>query len=254
MAESSFTESLSTLRAKIAWQRGYGRDWTTLGDTEKAEIEDILVSGLRSFYWPKNGHVWSFMRPMKQLVTVADQWQYPQEGDYADIEGDLTFQTTSTSYCKIPVVGENQIREFRQTVTGQTGVPRYAATRPIAKDPSKSSRFEIILWPTPDAVYTLDFKMVVNPNILTDASPFPYGGPIHSETILQACLAAAEGDLDDNLGVHAAKFQELLASSVAFDAQFNRPNTLGDNLDRSDRTGTLRDRTSVLASYAGVTY
>lgn len=252
MAESSFSESVHTLRAKIGWQRGFTRDYANLGTREKEEVEEYLVSGLRNFYWPKSGYVWSFMRPVGNLVTVATQWQYEQQGDFGGIEGDLSFVTTSTQYCRVPITSENAIRDFRQTQPGFTGIPQVAAVRPVAHVPSHGQRFEILLWPTPDAAYTLQFTQIVNPNALTDANPFPYGGPAHAETILESCLAVAESRGDGEVGSHEAKFNELLAASIAIDGQLTRAENLGPNLDNSGRTG--RDRRLTSMTYNSVQY
>lgn len=251
MAESSFTETVHTLRAKIGWNRGFRRDYSTMDDNQKDEIEEILVSGLRNFYWPKSGYIWSFMRPTGSVATIAGTWQYEQQGDFGGIEGDLTYVTTSTSYWKVPITGESVIRDLRAVNPTMTGAPRKAAIRPVAKVAEKGQRFELLFWPTPDAVYTLEFIQIVNPNILTDANPFPYGGPIHAETILESCLAVGEARMDDNPGNHASRFTELLAASIELDGQLTRAENLGPNLDRSGRPQVMRDRSQVTVLYNG---
>jgi hypothetical protein len=46
---------------------------------------------------------------------------------------------------------------------------------------------------------------------------YPLGGVVHGETILEACLAAAEATLVDAEGVHSKRFMECLASSIRID-------------------------------------
>jgi hypothetical protein len=252
MAESTFAETVHTLRSKIARQRGFPRAYDTLSTAQKDEVEEHLLSGLRNFYWPKSGYVWSFMRPIATLATVADQWQYEQPGDFGGIEGDMTFSTSGTTYTGLSNTGENVIRDLRQK-QAMTGIPRCFAVRPLAHH-ATGQRFEIILFPTPDAVYTLEFTQIVNPNALTDANPFPYGGPAHAETILESCLACAESNGDEVLGVHATKFNQLLQASILLDGQLTRADNLGPNLDRSGDRPIVRDRRLTTVSYNGVTY
>lgn len=264
MATSSLSENLRSLRTKIAVERGYSRHWDTttnggtttygLDDDQKAEVEEILTSGLRNFYWPESGHIWSFMRPVGSVTTIADTWQYTMPGDFGGIEGDITYSTSSTAYCSIKVVSEPDIRDFRQHNPTMSGQPRYAAVRMLASDGTTGQKFQLVFYPTPDDAYTLEFTQVVNPNIITEANPFPYGGPAHSETIIESCLAVAESRKDGNLGVHSALFEKHLAKSMELDAKLVRPQSLGINRDHSDRRHILKDRSQVRVTYQGVQY
>lgn len=72
---------------------------------------------------------------------------------------------------------------------------------------------------------------------------YPYGGSDHSETILASIMAVAEQKEEQQRGTYWDQFQQQLASSIELDVQRNRPQYLGQNLDRSDdRAFALGDR------------
>ncbi len=118
--------------------------------------------------------------------------------------------------------------------SGVTGHPVLAAMRPKAHDGSMGQRFEALFYPTPDDAYVLTFKYDVVANALSLSNPHPLGGSIHTQTIKEACLAAAELGEGDESSVHKAQFDRLLASSIMRDRLTMTPQVLGYNGDRSD--------------------
>ncbi len=90
------------------------------------------------------------------------------------------------------------------------------------------------MWPKPDVAYTIIGEYKHIPDALTGLLPYPPGGGDHAETIMAACLAAAELFLDDEKGVRWQYFMERLAASVAVDSR-KKGSNLGYNGDGSDR-------------------
>lgn len=231
--ESTIALSFDALRTAIADFLGYGRtssDWTTKAT---AHINEALDDGLRQFYHPpiigklQRSYVWSFLRPVGTLLTASSQSLYDLPEEFGGIDGDLIY-STNTLYRTIRVVGEGQIRDL-QSGNSTTGVPQYAAVRPKAQDGEGSQRFEILFWPTPDAVYTLSYRYVAVPTGIASNRPFPLGGEAHSDTIKQSCLAAAEFLRDDTRGIHYQRFMEMLMASVSRDTQLTERNFYGYN-------------------------
>lgn len=246
--ESTLNLSYSDLRTAVADFLGYGRDsanWTTKAT---AHINEALADGLRQFYHPpivapaRRSYLWSFLRPVGVLTTVATEHRYDMPGDYAGIDGDFVYDST-TLYRKIQIVGEGQIRELRSgTVT--SGVPQYAAINPKQSNGEGIQAFEVTFWPTPDAAYRLTYRYVASPNASSASQPFPLGGEAHSDTIKQSCLAAAEFLRDDERGIHAQRFMEMLSASISRDAQLTERKFYGYNGDGNgaDHSTTLIGR------------
>ena len=218
---------------------GYGRDPDALTADQLADIESCLHDGLREFYAPPRlagtgyAHEWTFLRPLRTIITtVSDIYEYDLPIEYAGFPEDtLTIRSTSGAYCPIQRVGESAIRKRRSIDgTSSSGPPEFIAVLPLSVVGTEQ-RFQIICWPTPDAAYTLEGRMLVNPLKLSKQNPHPYGGPQHSQTVLEACLAAAErmrGDMD---GHHRTGFYERLAASIQVDKKQSRGAHLGRNGD-----------------------
>jgi hypothetical protein len=207
---------------KSAVTRYLGMDsYDELDADSQAVVDGIINSGLRRFYYPpklkydKTSHEWSFLKPVESITTVADTGDYNLPSDYAGIEGSITFKS-ETVYPPIAIIGEGQIRHYRQTYTS-TGRPKFAAVRPKSSDGASEQQFELMLWPTPDDDYELEFSMNLQLDTLSDANPHPYGGAVHAETIIQSCLAVAEVREEDITGPQWEVFMERLEASIQHD-------------------------------------
>jgi hypothetical protein len=129
------------------------------------------------------------------------------------------------------VIGVGQIDAMR-SVQALTGFPQYVALQPMrGTDITKGQRWELLVYPTADIAYEFQVSYTLVPNVLTAQHPYPYGGPVHRETVLESCLAVAESR-NDNIrpgeGPHYIAFMQQLQASVSHDRKF-RPQTLGMN-------------------------
>lgn len=170
---------------------------------------------------------------------------YDLPDDWGSFVSPLTYRPgTSDLYSPIDIVGEHMIRTKRQA-NDWFARPQVAATRPKTFDATTGQRFQITFWPTPDDAYVLTYRYNANPNKLSSTNKYPLGGMRHGETVLASCLAVAEARRNDVQGLHRARFMELLAASISWDANANSPDFLGLNNDRSDydsRRGRFGDQ------------
>ena len=127
-----------------------------------------------------------------------------------------------------------------------TGIPSLADVRIRETDGTTEHRIEVLVWPVPNSDYTVSSKFSLHPTLLSSAEPFPIGGPKHARTVLAACLAAAELDHDDIIGIHDETYQRRLLDSITLDMRQNSPRFLGKNLDRSDGVSRLRNSSHVV--------
>lgn len=262
--DDSLAVTYSILDREIGRFLGYGRetaDWAD--DTDKVtDIEDIRKAGLRRFYYPpplpgeRYSHEWSFLGPVAELTTTEDDADYDLPADFAGmVSATLSYDPDSVLfYYTLELTSEERVRSA--LVTKYTGKPTMAATRPKALDATAGTRYEMILYPVPDGEYTIHYRYRVNPAPLTATNKYPYGGQEHGETIIEACLAAAEAKLNDGVGVHENRFRECLAMSVSHDRRLAAPPRLGYNGDRSDGGAPPDSRyfADTVVTYNGVTY
>lgn len=239
MAEAGLSLGWSDFKAEVGHYLGWGRTSGNWSANQITELEAIVHSGLRQFYShppipTAMNHQWSFLHPFTTISTVADDYDQTLPDSFGGIEGNITY-AVNDGYRPIQLVGATQI--LTQRSKGEvTGRPIYAAVRPRAGTGTTGQRFEILWWPTPNAVYVLTYRYTALQDQMSTTYPYPLGGQMHSETILQSCRAEAERRFNDMRGPEYARFLELLDTSIRFDAK-QAPETLGYMGDGSDRRG-----------------
>lgn len=204
------------LRRELGRYLGLSRDPDDWTDLEATDIADIIKSGLRSFYWPQ-GHCWSFLMPNATLELEAGQRSYDLPDDFNNIlPGGFTYDVDA----KQGLIARKDDEEIRSlwSKAELSGPPVYFATGVKVTEPNFPTRYEVLFYPVPDKEYTLSYSYCVSPPMLeTAANEIHLGGAMHSETVLEACLAAAEKTLEDKQDIHAQRFAALLAKSIALD-------------------------------------
>lgn len=260
------------LKRLIGRLLGLGPHQALWNHNQASEVDLALQTGLRKFYAPcvlpgdKYSHEWSFLCPLGHVVTNDVVSEYDLPTGFVDIDGPLTFAPDErVIFPPIDLVPEYRIRQLFQRTTA-AGRPTMGSVRMKPINPAGGTLYELILWPQPDDAYQLSFRYQVNPAAMENDACLPYGGQQHAQTIIEACLAAAEelggmaaGPVVN--GPHAAKFLECLIASVSLDRRTGSPETVGYNRDRSDRVGeggegfaNWHDCDANLVTYNGLLY
>lgn len=235
-APQSLQTDFGEIQRAVGRVLGIGRHPGSWGPNERADVRDIIRSGYRRYLWPpaliqstkdERGkeattsytHSWSWLKPTKTLTLANGTATYDLAEDFGEmVEGGFTFTTDQQPAA---IVTNEQILQM-QSQAARSGVPKYAAISPID---ARQTKHQVTFYPTPDAEYTVSYTYAVAPPDLTETAPIPLGGPLHAETILEACLAAAEKTLHDTVGIHEAKFMECLARSVQADINLSKTTT-----------------------------
>lgn len=244
MSESTLSLSYLELKRRVARYLGYDTDDTQWSTEQSNEIADVILSGLRQFYYPPIAYDWRFLKPNATLNVTSAAEDYDLPDDFGSLCGSYLTFPSETQMLYVEVTGEYRIRINRQS--GLTsGRPQLAAVVPkIVSSPGQAGqRFQIMFWPKPDKNYTLAYQYEVIPYSLTDNRIYPYGGAVHAETILQSCLAAAELHIEREHGAQHERFMERLKASIKKDQQLSprilRAPTYEDfEYDRSDYRGS----------------
>jgi hypothetical protein len=105
--------------------------------------------------------------------------------------------------------------------------PSFYSVRTDRFDPTVGSRKSLAFYPAPDAAYVLRVPMILRPVDLSDANPYPIGGEMLSQAILEACLAAAEHNYEEREHVHEKRFQEQIALAIRNDQDRSSATSLG---------------------------
>lgn len=203
----------------IARRLGYPLTATSQSAQEKESIDDCIRCGLRWFYFPTGelNHAWSFLRRYRKIsVTVGEAW-YDLPADFLGFAGPPAIKDSKSP---LAITDESGIR-LRTNNGQEAGPPKYCAVR--TAEIRGNTRYQIGLYPAPTSVdYEIQFWYLFEPEIISVTNPYPYGDGTHAETVMAACLAAAEQQMNPETmaqegGVHWQYFQQQLAGSVATD-------------------------------------
>ena len=181
-----------------------------------------------------------------KTFTITSTGRFPLPETYGSIEGPFVFPDGS-GVVPLHLTGWGNIRILR-SYSNLTSTPRQCAIVPrptistIYVLQKHAARWDLEVWPKTNAWWLLTFRYRVSLERLhTTDFPYPLGGEEHGETILQACVAAAELRLSGKEGDQWKRFLELLAGSIAFDCEAHSPRDLGYCWDFSDQTSAPAD-------------
>ena len=260
MRDSLLSLTLGELRSEVSRFFQFGRDYDGLPSREKADVDACVRRGLRQYLSPPplageaEGHSWTFLRPTGTVPTADGTATYAMPNDFGGIVGSITHQSSSDgAYRPIEVTSMSALRAKKQSQNLSSGRPEIAAIDPVvtaAGAVSYPTRFQLTLWPTPDAAYTLEFQYIANIEDITTRgpeTPLP-GGQQHGETLIASCLAIGESMTENNRFQYMQIFMQRLAASVSLDRRLQMPANFGQNADNSDGIYRVR-RTSSRVNY-----
>lgn len=171
--DTTLLTSREHIEKRIGLHIGAGPNRKAWNDAQLQKIKEIFKEGMRLVCNPPvipgmiYPHQWGWLMPIATITTVADDGAYDLPSDFAYIDGPLTLSPSDYMlYPAIKIVGEHQLRQKLQSIQ-TSGRPQEAAIR--VKSPHNSAdgtQYELLLWPTPDDAYTLQYRYRINPDIL----------------------------------------------------------------------------------------
>lgn len=217
---------------KVGEYAGWGTS-STISAANLVKAKDLVYRGYRTFLNPINPqtgetHNWSFLKRNAVINTNGDKWEYELPADFGRMimfprfgadEGYANPQTRSVA----------QLYELRNWDTSSE-YPQYVAVQAKTYDPIIGQRYNLLIHPPADGVYSLYYGYVIEPAKPVNATDVFVGGVLTSEVILESCLAAVERWLDGKLDVHAAMAEKLINQLIQSDGGF-APDSVGMNND-----------------------
>lgn len=247
MAESSLTLGWPELKQAVGVFLDFGSSgWTTAQTTK---IESIVQSGIRRVYYPPasnahSGFEWSWLRPWTTLATVVDDHDYDLPDNFGRMIGEFHYDADEhrRPIKQVPIATIIK----KRTQYDESGYALLFAARYKSSDGSGGQRQEVFFYPTPDAVKTLHYQYEAYASVLADSYPYPLGGMQMSELYKQSCLAVAETEVMDEIGLHNQMFEAMLVDAITRDSK--RTGSYGNMGHRE------RHRTPFKRGYTGSTY
>jgi len=240
MSGASLAIELTELSIIVATDRGYSPDPKRWNDKQRYVITDCVTSGVAQVYSPpaiegeQIAPDWTFLKPITEisLVTGANQIKMPD--DFGSCDGPVAVKTSATTGTPwwIEWTNEWALMGMNQATPFMTGPPRYIAEVALRDiNPPSGQRRALMVFPVADQDYLLQVKYSINPNRLSSAQPYAYGGPQYRELFIASCLAVAEQRFDGVEGPAAKRFNTMLRAAVSQDNK-NRPQKIGYNGNR----------------------
>lgn len=227
---------------------------------EQAGIIDLLIQrGLKNFYFPEdigNGgrHNWSFLTPIATVSTANGTSAYDLPNDFNGMIEGFSLPAANGGL-KLSMVSEDQMRQLRSTEAAANATPKYATIRPKTATGAAVQVWEVLLYPTPNAILVVTYRYKLNPPVIAATSTtFPFGGTGHIESMLGGMMAVAEEFKTGARGPCQAQFIKKLASSVELDLGFTRP--IAESMWEITEPvyGTYKWLTREVGNYLGYTY
>jgi len=170
---------------------------------------------------------WTFLYQEKTLETVSGVYKYPLSSDFSYLVYPKLSFDDDDGYTEIQQRTPGQIKEFRSGAV-YNNAPMYFALQAGAYYKETGQGWEIWFYPTPDAVYHLQYLCKINPQKLVEDADIPIGGADMSEVLLELCLAYAEVYKDEVQAVNSQIISQILG-----------PAKIIDNKRRSSYLGNL---------------
>ena len=247
MAESSLTLGWPELKVAVGVFLDFGGSGWTSAQTTK--IESIVQSGIRRVYYPPasgnhQGYEWTWLRPWTTLDMIVDDYDRDLPDEFGRMIGDFHYDADEhrRPVKQVPIATIMK----RRAQYDESGYANIFAIRYKESDGSGGQRQEVLFFPTPDAIKTLNYQFEAYQNVLADAYPYPLGGMQMSELYKQSCLAVAETEVMDEIGLHNQLFEAMLVDAIARDRK--RTGSYGNMGHRE------RHRTTFRRGYTGSTY
>jgi hypothetical protein len=194
---------------------------------------ELIVDGVAYDVATRDGDTQVTLTDTSVTITAGTTYilghtKYDLPTDFGALDGPITYSPAAQEYVQpIQLVDEGTIRRWRQWHTQWTWSPTMAAVIPKELTATSAQAWRLYLAPTPDTTYVLWYRYQRNPEQLDSTNKYPWGGPLMGQSILYACLAAAERKLHDEEEVYAAKYRETIVAAIDQDKTLGAPAFIG---------------------------
>ncbi|KKM79558.1 hypothetical protein LCGC14_1348750 [marine sediment metagenome] len=195
-----------------------GMDSTTATDVTAAK--DIVYRGYMKFLLPVSPkdeeiYIWSFLRQPWKLNFEPDKWEYPLPKDFERFFRTIEYDDRER-IARMEQTTERKIMRSRNNLEFNSYPTEYAI-RTAKFDKKVGSVKELICYPTPTARTIVNCTYVMTPDKPEATTDYFIGGPLESEVILQCCIAVAETQEDEKIGVETKRAVDMIQALIRKD-------------------------------------
>jgi len=190
------------------------------------------------------------------VVTVSanasadsgDTFTITADGNYTlpdtfggEFSGPITYASGTNPGASVRWGSEGDVRRFRENASSQTGYPTYAAVRKMADVSTVTRRWEMVVYPTPGADYTLEFPYQLYFTALSADGDLHPAGAHYDGVVLAAARAVAEMEGQDIIAGRVQYYQENALPSAYRINRRSTPRLLGTLLNPGVSVASYRD-------------
>jgi hypothetical protein len=159
-------------------------------------------------------------------ITADGNYDLPDDfGGMADQRMYFIQQRTNPSF--IEATSRGQILQWRGDID-RTSTADFWAVEYKTTDGTEGQRWQLMLYPTPNAVKTVEYRYNILPDVITSSAPYTLGTAKFGETLRLACLAKVDQHRHVDNG-YMGDFMRMLRSSVQQDKIDSTPPNMGYN-------------------------
>lgn len=211
--------------------------------TDLAAVKDIVYRGYMKFLMPVSPkdeeiYIWSWLRQPWKIALEPNKWEYPLPKDFDRFFRKIEYDDEANGN-QMGLVSERSIMRNRSNLEF-TSYPSSYAIRTSKFDKKVGSIKEMIVYPTPSERSVVNCTYVMTPDKPDTTTDYFIGGPVESEAILQCCLAVAENQEDEKIGVETKKAIDLIQALIRKD-KGEAPDTVGQVRDTGMSSGSIFD-------------
>jgi hypothetical protein len=207
------------------------------GATNLASAKTVVHRGYRRFIYPINPvtgrlHTWSFLEKQAILNTESGKWIYNLPIDFQRLTIPFRHEIDSG----FPRMVNRPLEVLWQMRAGveSTSYPHFFAIKTGRYVKEIGTTYEVVFFETPNANYFLNYSYIFRPQQLSATTDVFVGGDFASEAILEHCLAVAEQEYDDTIGVHTQLADKLTNQLIQSDVVV-KADSVGKNIDTGVR-------------------
>lgn len=196
------------------------------GSPGTADVTDAKMICNRSYARFVSYYDWCFLYQKRTIDTAHGQYVYELPSDFSYLTNNYLYFDADDGYPSIAQRSVGQIIECRSDVNYES-TPLYFAVQAGNYTKETGQAWELILYPTPDSIYTLTYYAKINPEKLVSDGDIPIGGSDMSECLLELCLSYAETYKEEGKMVaFTQQVQQILGPAKMIDNK-RRPKQLG---------------------------
>jgi hypothetical protein len=218
---SKLTLTLSEAVSRVSDFLGDTNNTVPTG-TDLTLATDIVARALRRFLYPIDirtgtAHEWSFLKQLYRLPLKALTWQYPLPANFSELVSDPVFGDDDL-YPAMKKIAPEKLLNLRAAQTTEFAPSFYAIAKAGAGS-TLGEQDEIWFYPIPDSGYTVRFWYKLDPLKPEAISEVLPGGVKAAEAIIEHCLAVAEQQENDKVGLHTELATRLTQELIVHDTR-----------------------------------